>query len=763
MKSLEDPPLLTGKGNFIDDIKMEGMLFCATVRSPYAKATIRKITRPNDSRLVDFIDGKELAKIAKPYSKFEMGDRKFEHYSLPLEKVHFVGEPVAAVLAKTRYEAEDLVELVDVEYENERAVSDCEEALDPKQKSIDSWPDNLAFQKTISYGDFETALVNSVHHFELETRIARQAAIPIETRGNVTMYNSPHARLLIFTPTKGPHTTRANAALVFSMQEHSLQVRVPEIGGGFGIKAYYYPEEVVAAAFAIRNKCAVKWISTRSEDLTSTLQARDQVHKTTICLDSELKITGFKDEFTIDIGTPGSLSFSPTSRMVPLLGGCYKIPNLLVSYKGVATNKPPMGPIRGNGRPEALLVTERAIEHAARKLGVDPVLIRKKNLIPPTEMPYDNHIGAKYDSGNYEQALNTVVEKSKYEELRVWKKKEFQERGRVIGIGLASYVEDTGGPPGKSGRPQYETAFMRVERDGTVSAFSGSSPHGQGHETTFSEIVANELGIELARIRIKFGDTSLIPYGVGSMGSRSGISGGSAMLLAAREIKGKMSLVAGALLGCGPENVQVANGKFTNLEGGKSLTFSEVALVAYEQRKETNRLAKGLSAEVYFEPEALTFAYGTVLAVVELDRESGRPSLLQMSVLDDSGHVIDHQIVEGQVQGGIAHGIGNALLEKIPYTKEGQPLATNLMDYLIPTSLDIPKLQLFSMETPSTSNPLGVKGAGEGGTIGALPVVVNAISDALEETITNVPINLEEIHNLLSKRTSITKELERMV
>ena len=753
MKNLEDPPLLTGQGQFVDDIRVEGMLLCAIVRSPYAKATIKKITKPNDSRLVDFLDGKELAKIAKAYSKFEMGDRKFEHYSLALEKVHFVGEPVAAVLAKTRYEAEDLAELVDIEYDVKEAVVDFEGALLSEQRAVDSWPDNLAFRKTITYGDFETALANSAHHFEFETRIARQAAVPIETRGNVTLYNPPHNGLLICTPTKGPHTTRANAAQVFSMQEQAIQVKVPDIGGGFGVKAYFYPEEVVAAAFAIRNRCPVKWISTRSEDLTSTLQARDQVHKTTICFDSDLKITGFKDELTIDIGTPGSLSFSPTSRMVPLLGGCYKIPNLMVSYKGVATNKPPMGPIRGNGRPEAMLVTERAIEHAARKLGVDPVSIRKKNLIAPSEMPYDNHLGAKYDSGNYEAALNKVVEKSKFEELRAWKKKEFEERSRVIGIGFASYIEDTGGPPGKSGRPQYETAFMRVERDGTVSAFSGSSPHGQGHETTFSEIVANELGIELARIRMKFGDTSLIPYGVGSMGSRSGISGGSAMLLAAREIKEKMRLVAGAMFGCPPERVQVANGKFTNGESGKSMAFSEVAQAAYEQRKEMSKLAKGLSAEVYFEPEALTYAYGAILAVVEIERESGRPSLLQMTVLDDSGRVIDHQIVEAQVHGGVAHGIGNALLEKILYTKEGQPLETNLMDYLIPTSLDVPKLQLVSMETPSALNPLGVKGTGEGGTIGALPAVINAISDALEETIVNVPISLEELHDLLSKRT----------
>ena len=246
MKSREDPPLLIGKGQFVDDIKIEGMLYCAIVRSPYAKAIIKKITRPTDPRLADFLDGKELAKIARPYSKFEMGDRKFDHYSLPLERVHFVGEPVAAVLAKTRYDAEDLAELVDVEYEVEDAVTGIEDALDSKQKAVDSWPDNIAFKKAITYGNFDSALRNSAHHFELETRIARQAAIPIETRGNVTSCNPAHTGLVICTPTKGPHTTRTNAAQVFSMQEQSIRVKVPDIGGGFGVKAYYYPESYIA-------------------------------------------------------------------------------------------------------------------------------------------------------------------------------------------------------------------------------------------------------------------------------------------------------------------------------------------------------------------------------------------------------------------------------------------------------------------------------------------------------------------------------------
>jgi carbon-monoxide dehydrogenase large subunit len=750
MRRKEDPAQLEGEATFVDDIKLDGILYCAIVRSPYAKATIKKINKPNDQRLLDFLDGKELAKIAKPFSKFEQGDRKFEHRALAIDTVHFVGEPVAAVLARSRYDAEDLVELVEVEYETSDAVNDYDTALTGERKVIDSWPNNIAFEKTLSVGDYDKAQALAAHHFELETKIARQAAIPIEARGNVTIYNRETGELRIWTPSKGPHTTRATAAQVFSLQEQAVQIIVPSIGGGFGVKAYYYPEEVVCAAFAIRKEKPVKWISTRSEDLESTMQARDQVHKTTICFDQNLKITGFKDEFLVDIGTPGFLSLSPSQRLVPLLGGCYKIPNIKISYKGVATNRPPMGPIRGNGRPEALLVTERAIEDAARKLGVDPIELRKKNLIRSNELPYNNQLGSIYDSGDYEEALERVVKKGEYSNWRKKQQSEENSNGKLIGIGFSSYVEDTGGPPGKTGKPQYETALVRVERDGYVSAYSGSSPHGQGHETTFSEIIARELSIDVDQVRVRFGDTSLIPYGVGSMGSRSGPIGGSAIFLAAKEIKQKMIAIASALLGCKSDEIILDSGRFVSPQ--KSLTFNEVASAAYEQRKETQNLPKGLSAEVYFEPPALTFSFGAVLAIVEVDLESASVKLVSITALDDSGIIIDRDIVEGQIQGGIAHGIGNALLEEITYSKEGQPLASNLLDYMIPTSFDVPKIELLEMETPSTQNPLGAKGAGEGGTIGALPAVVNAISDALGESIMLVPARPEEILEILSKR-----------
>ncbi len=723
------------------------MLFCVIVRSPYAKAKVRGVKGPNDERLVDFLDAREVARSTKPCSVFEMGTKKLESYAL-VEQVHYVGEPVAAVLAKTRGDAEDLAEMVEVDYEiYEDPLIDPEEALKGTVRAIASWQDNIAFEKKIAVGDFESILSNSTHHFEVEYKIARQTAVPIEPRGGVAIYDERKEELLIWASSKGYHTTRTQASNYLKISEESVQVKVPDIGGGFGVKGYFYPEEVVACLFSKRTGRPVKWISTRSEDFQGTMQARDQIHRSTICLDRDLKITGFKDEFVIDIGTPSFMSFSPTQRLVPLLSGCYKIPNLVVEYKGVATNKPPMGPVRGNGRPEAILAIERSIEHAARMLKTDPAELRKNNLIKPSELPYNNQLGSTYDSGDYPEALAAVSDAINYEVLRSWQEEE-RKKGRVIGIGMTSYVEDTGiGPSSKIGRPFYETAMIRVERDGTITARSGSSPHGQGYDTVFSKIVSDELGVSQDRVRLLFGDTSLIPYGVGSFGSRSAAIAGSAMLLCARAIKEKMVVIASTLLSCKREDVSFSSGTYSG--GGKSVTFGEVVQAAYVPSKASQGVTLGLSAEYYFDPPALTFAYGAVVAIVEVDRESGLPKILKFAILDDCGKILNEDEVEGQVHGGVAHGIGNALLEEIRYNPEGQPLASNLLDYLIPTSLDVPEMLTLHTETPSTMNPLGVKGAGEGGTIGAFGAIVNAVCDAIQGDITQIPVQLEELASRL--------------
>lgn len=727
------------------------MLFCAIVRSPYAKAKVLGVKRPNDERLVDFLDGREVAKYTKPCAVFEMGARKLETYAL-VDQVHYVGEPVAAVLAKTRADAEDLAEMVEVDYEvSNDPVTDQEEAIKGTSKAIASWEDNIAFEKKITAGDFESALSNSAHHFEIEFRIARQGAVPIEPRGSVAIYDEKKRELLIWASSKGYHTTRTQAANYLKMSEERVQVRVPDIGGGFGVKGYFYPEEVVSCLFSKRMGKPVKWISTRSEDFQSTMQARDQIHRSTICLDKDLRITGFKEEFTIDIGTPSFMSFSPAQRLTPLLSGCYKIPNLVVEYQGVATNKPPMGPVRGNGRPEAILAIERSLEHAARMLKVDPVELRKKNLIKQNELPYNNQLGSIYDSGDYPKALSSVCEAIDYDGLRSWQMEE-RKKGRVIGIGLVSYVEDTGiGPSSKIGRPFYETAMIRVEKDGSITARSGSSPHGQSYDTVYSKIVSDELGVGQDKVRVLFGDTSLIPYGVGSFGSRSAAIAGSAMLLCARAIKEKMAGIASTLLACKPEQVSFNSGTFSG--AGKSVTFNEVIQAAYVPSKATQGVPLGLAAEYYFDPPALTFAYGAVVAVVEIDKESGAPKILKFAILDDCGRILDHDEVEGQVQGGVAHGIGNAILEEIRFSPEGQPLVSNLMDYMIPTSLDVPDMLLLHLETPSTMNPLGVKGAGEGGTIGAFGAIVNAVCDAIQADIKQIPVQLDELSERLRERS----------
>ena len=751
MKRVEDPIQIRGLGQFIDDLKFEGMLFCAFVRSPYSKAKINSIKRPADPRLLDFLDGIEVEKLTNPCDKFEMEGRKFERYALAKDQVHFVGEAVAAVLARSRYEAEDLVELVEVEYEPEESIIDSDSALSNRSKVIDSWPDNVAFQKTINVGDFKTAYETSPHKFEFEITIARQAAIPIEARGNISAYDTRRQELVIWTPVKGPHSTRSQAAACLRMKEEQVQVKVPDIGGGFGVKAYFYPEDAVTALFSKRNGHPVKWISTRTEDLLSTLQAKDQTHKVRICLDHNLKISGFSDSFVIDVGTPGFMSFSPVSRLLPLQTGCYKIPNVQIEYKGTVSNKPPTGPIRGNGRPEAILMIERAVDMAAHELKVDPAELRRRNFIHTNEMPYNNKIGANYDLGDYERALNEALASAEYQKLLVWKKEEFEKRGRLVGIGLASYVEDTGiGPSAKIGRPMYETAYVRVEKDGQVTVLSGSMPHGQGHETVFTQVVANELIVPFENIHVKFGDTQLIPYGVGSFGSRTGPVGTSAVYLAAKELKEKMTRIAANMLGSNQSDVKFASDGFS--AGGKTLSFKEVASASYVPSKAIEGMDIGLSSFKAFDPPGLTYSYGAVVAVVEVDRESGRPTLVRLTIMDDCGKILDEHIVEGQIHGGVAHAVGNGLLEEIVYDKTGQPLDSNLLDYTIPTSLDVPSMNLLHMETPSQMNPLGVRGAGEGGTIGGFAAIANAICDAIGGHVSGYPPSGQEILKVLNKK-----------
>jgi aerobic carbon-monoxide dehydrogenase large subunit len=752
MKRKEDPPHLMGRANFVDDLKFRDMVFCALLRSPYPKGKIKDVRRPKDPRLIDFLDGKEVQRLTKPYNKFEMGAKSFERYALATDEIHFVGEPVAAVLATNRYDAEDLLELAQVDYDpSSEPLVFPDVAMKSKSRLVQSWNDNVAYQSATRVGNFEKALSDAAHHFEFETSISRQAAIPIEARGVVALYDPKQGELAIWTPSKAYHATRRMAAASLGINERNVHVMVPDIGGGFGPKGYFYAEELVSCLFSIRNNRPVKWISTRTEDLESTLQARDQIHRTTICFDKELKVTGFKDDYVIDVGTPGFMSYSPTQRLVPLLTGCYKIPNVTINHTAVATNKPEMGPVRGNGRPEAILAIERAVEESAKKLGVDPVEIRRRNFLTPSELPYNNGIGSFYDSGNYPEALDRLCRAVEYSRLRQWQTEE-RGKGKLIGIGISSYVEDTGlGPSSKIGRPFYETAQIRVESDGHITAFSGSSPHGQGHETVFSEIISKELGVDPRTIVIKFGDTTLIPYGVGSFGSRSAPVAGSAMLLAARSVKEKMMNDASILLGCKAEEVEFDSGKFRG--NGKTLSFGEVAESAYVPKKGASGITYGLSAESFFDPVGVTFSNGVALAVVEVDKETGLAKLKSISILDDCGIMIDEDLVEGQVEGGVVHAIGNALFEEIAYTVDGQPLVTNLLDYMIPTATDVPEIKSFHMETPSKMNPLGVKGAGEGGTIGAFAAIVNAISDAVGVVVPHVPARPDELMKLLMKAT----------
>lgn len=738
MKRKEDPALLRGEAQFVDDIHRDGMLFCAFVRSPYAKARVVRINRPHDARLVDFLTEKELSGQAKPFANFEMDGKKFASHALP-SKVHFFGEPVAAVLASSRYDAEDLVDLVEVEYAQQEPVTRSDDALtNPKTLAIDEWSDNIAFRKTVSKGNFGSTL-DLGSAIEMTIKLARQAAVPIETRGVVASYDKISEQLEVHYPSKGYHTTRSLLSSSLGIPEESIRVIVPDMGGAFGVKGYLFAEELVCSLFSIRTGKPVKWISTRTEDFLTTIQGRDEIHKATIVVNKELKIVGFRDELIVDVGTPGRMSFSGVSRMIPLLTGCYDIPNVQLNYTGIVTNKPPMGPIRGNGRPEAILVIERAIENASLTLNIDSVLLRQRNLIPPNSMPFDNKIGSTYDSGNYPEALEKTVNYLKLTELRR-RQREERTRGNLIGIGMACYVEDTG-------TPGFETASIRVEKNGTLLATSGSSPHGQGHETTFAEIISEELGeFDIDKIKVIFGDTSEIPKGTGTFGSRSTAIAGSAIVLAAREIKERLiKFGAESFFKCEPRQIVFKTGTFESPDGRK---ISVQDLIA---RWNATNKAEPMVANVKYNAEHIAYSNGVVCALVHVDRDSGLARVNRLIALDDCGRVIDHDLVDDQIFGGVAHGLSNAIFEAIEFSDEGVILNSNLMDYEIPSANEVPDIEALHMETYSTTNLLGSKGAGEGGTVGGLGAIFNAVCDALQSELENVPVNSSEVLIKLKK------------
>ena len=745
IKRREDPRLITGKGTYVDDVRLVGMLHLALARSPHAHARITNVDTSaalDVEGVVGVYTGADLhEQLGSLICGWVVPDTKeVPHPPIAIDKVNTVGDVVAAVVADDPRTAADAAELVVVDYDILDAVVDMEAGVQDGAAQIhEDAPNNIAFEWEVGGGDYDAAAAGA--EVRVSERIVNQRLIPnpMEPRGVVADFNAGTNQLTVYTSTQIPHLVRLLLALVTGHPEHQIRVIAPDVGGGFGCKLYLYAEEVIAGMIAKNLGQPVKWIEGRQENFLATTHGRDHVGQMEICGDSEGNVTGLSTDLYANMGAYLS-TFAPaipTYLFGLMLVGPYTIDNIHCKVTGVFTNTTPVDAYRGAGRPEATYLVERMMDRYAAEIGMDPAEVRRKNLIPPFEDGHEVATTVIYDSGNYEAGLDRALELVGYDDFRK-EQAAAREQGRYLGIGLSTYVEICGMAPSAvaytlgARAGVWESALVRVHPTGKVTVFSGSSGHGQGHHTTFAQLAAAELGVDVEDVEVVQGDTDKVQMGTGTFGSRSAVCGGNAIHMSIEKIQDKAKRIAANLLEAAPEDIVNENGQyFVQGAPANAKTFQEVALAAYWYESLPEGTEPGLEAVSIFDPQNFTWPFGTHIAVVEVDGDTGEVELQKYVALDDVGNVINPMIVEGMVHGGVAQGVGQALQEEAIYDDSGQLLTGSMMDYALPTAEDIPSIITDRTETPSPTNPLGVKGAGETGTIAASPAVMNAVIDAL--------------------------------
>ncbi len=759
IKRREDPRLIRGLGQYVDDINLPNTLHVAILRSPYAHARIKSLETDAARQhpgIVAVITGAEIKDQigTLPVSGGNETLRVPKHYVLAIDKVCYVGEGVAAVVAEDRYIARDALDLIQAEYEPLPVVSDPEKALAPGAPVIHSeWPDNVAFRSEQKQGNLTKAFKEA--HKIVKQRLVHQrlAPIAIEPRGVVAQYLSADKELTVWSSTQIPHMLKSHLSQMLKLPEDQVRVIAPEVGGGFGSKLNVYAEEGLMGYLALNLNRPVKWTEGRRENIQATIHGRGQVGEVEAAVKKDGSILGLRYKVIADIGAYHQL-FTPAIPPFTglMLSGCYKIPAISIELIAVFTNKMSTDAYRGAGRPEATYVIERMMDRVAQELKLDPVKVRQKHFPKPAEFPFETATGVAYDSGNYQLALNKALKLAGYEKLRRDQKR-LRSQGRYLGIGLSTYVEICAmGPKG-----MWEYGKVEVEPSGKVTVLTGASPHGQGQETSFAQIVADELGVEMDAITVVHGDTAAVPKGIGTFGSRATAVGGIAVYQAAGKVKEKARALASHLLEVDADDLNFSEGRFS-VKGvpKKGLTIQQIAQQVHTTKNLPKKMDPRLSAESTFEPSNFTFPFGTHICVVEVEPQTGRVEIKKYISVDDCGKVINPLLVDGQIQGGIVQGMGQALFEEVIYDENGQLLTGSLMDYALPRAADLPRLNLTRTETPTPVNPLGIKGIGEAGTIGSTPAVVNAVVDALAPfgvTHIDMPLTPQKIW-LLCQETS---------
>jgi carbon-monoxide dehydrogenase large subunit len=765
LRRREDRRLLTGAGRFLDDLVVPGLLHAAILRSPHAHARVRAIdvaaARAAEGVRAVFT-GADLADLVEPgpmaWRPREHQVRTPEFWPLARDRVACVGAPVALVVADDPYRAADAVEVVAVDYEPLPVVVDPLAALEAGAPLVHpEFGTNVCHEWAIDGGDLEAGFAAADVIVERTIRNHRIAGAPMETRGVVAEARGD--RVNVWTSTQNPHLVRTYLARQLGVAEEQLRVVAPDVGGGFGVKANVYPEETLLAWCARRLGAAVKWVEDRAENLTSTNHGRDQLQIVRMGVRRDGVITALHTRAIVDLGAY-HLLFTP---FIPLSGafvasGCYAIPAVRHEIVGVFTNKFPTDAVRGAGRPEATHIVEVMIEQAAAEIRLDPVEIRRRNFIPKEAFPAQVAVGVTYDSGDYHAALERLLEHVDVTAFRR-EQRNLRRRKRPVyrGIGFSTYMEACGLAPSRLAGPGgtglemgfWESAVVRVGPRGSVTVQTGSLPHGQGHETSFAQVVADRVGTDPSRVNLVWGDTDAGPYGMGTYGSRSMVVGAEAAARAADRVAEKARAIAAGLLEASVDDVELADGRY-GVRGSprRSLSLEQIACEAYVPDRLPDEFELGLEATCFYDPSSFVHPFGAHAAVVEVDPATGHVAIVRWVAVDDCGRIVNPLIVEGQIHGGVVHGIAQALFERVAFDAEGQPLTASLLDYGIPTAADVPRVETDHTVTPSPVNSLGVKGVGEAGTVAATPAVLNAVVDALRPLgvgFLNMPLSPEAV------------------
>jgi len=741
----EDEELLTGKGVFVDDIDFSGMLHAHIVRSTHAHAKILRIDSEAAKQIpgvADVVTFRDLGEVRKfPLTIPHPNLKPLTELPLAKDRVRYVGEPVAVVVAASRQIAEDAAALVLVDYESMVACVDIENALSADAALVhESESNNVAGFMKQSTGDVEKAFAEADHVIRETLRIHRGGCHAIETRGIVAQYEPKEGFLTIWASCQGPHRIRRTLLQLMDIPEYKVRVIAPRVGGGFGPKGGFYPENFLVPWLAIRLGRAIKWIEDRHEHFIASRQERDQTHWLEAAFNKDGKILGLKNFFLYDTGAYATSLVVPWITLATIPGP-YKIPNLQLEFKAVFTHKVTAMVVRGAGRPQAAYVMENVMDRIARTLHMDPAEVRRRNFIQKDEYPYavgilyrDNN-PLEYDSGNYPACLEKALEMIGYENFRR-SQLDVRKRGIRLGVGIAAYVEGTGFGP-------FEGGSVKVGADGKIYVFTGAASQGQGQETALGQICADYLGVDFNNVRVVTGDSAGIPHGVGTFASRVMVTAGNAIAQAAQQVREKALQLAAAKLECSSDDLSIVNGEvFVKGSAEKKITFKALA---YEAANRVSgfmvdrSVEPGLEATVYYSPRRSTHSNGVHVAVVQVDEETGHVEVQRYAVAHDCGTLINPMLVDGQIHGGVAHGIGNALYEEVIHDDNGQVLNASYMDYYLPGAMEVPRIEVAHIETPTPLNPLGCKGAGEGGTIPSPAAIALAIEDALSDL--NVKVN----------------------